>query len=127
VEYIFNNETPIYLQLVEKLKMQIVSGELKQGQRIPSVRELALVARVNPNTMQKALTELESQGLVYTERTNGKFVTQNQKLIHQTKKELAKEKVQKYLDDMKNIGITYEQARNYLQELGGKEDGITRM
>ncbi len=127
MEYIFNNETPIYLQLVEKLKMQIVSGELKQGQRIPSVRELALVARVNPNTMQKALTELESQGLVYTERTNGKFVTQNQKLIHQTKKELAKEKVQKYLDDMKNIGITYEQARNYLQELGGKEDGITRM
>lgn len=127
MEYIFNNETPIYLQLVEKLKMQIVSGELKQGQRIPSVREMALVARVNPNTMQKALTELESQGLVYTERTNGKFVTQNQKLIHQTKKELAKEKVQKYLDDMKNIGITYEQARNYLQELGGKEDGITRM
>ncbi len=127
MEYIFNNETPIYLQLVEKLKMQIVSGELKQGQRIPSVRELALVARVNPNTMQKALAELESQGLVYTERTNGKFVTQNQKLIHQTKKELAKEKVQKYLDDMKNIGITYEQARNYLQELGGKEDGITRM
>lgn len=125
MEYIFNNETPIYLQLVEKLKMQIVSGELKQGQRIPSVRELALVARVNPNTMQKALAELESQGLVYTERTNGKFVTQNQKLIHQTKKELAKEKVQKYLDDMKNIGITYEQARNYLQELGGKEDGIT--
>lgn len=127
MEYIFNNETPIYLQLVEKLKMQIVSGELKQGQRIPSVREMALVARVNPNTMQKALAELESQGLVYTERTNGKFVTQNQKLIHQTKKELAKEKVQKYLDDMKNIGITYEQARNYLQELGGKEDGITRM
>ena len=78
MEYIFNNETPIYLQLVEKLKMQIVSGELKQGQRIPSVRELALVARVNPNTMQKALAELESQGLVYTERTNGKFVTQNQ-------------------------------------------------
>ena len=127
MDYIFDNERPIYIQLVEKLKMQIVSGELKQGQRIPSVRDLALVARVNPNTMQKALAELESQGLVYTERTNGKFVTQNQKLIHQTKKELAKEKVQKYLDDMKNIGITYEQARNYLQELGGKEDGITRM
>ncbi len=127
MEYIFNNERPIYLQLVEKLKMQIVSGELKEGERIPSVRELALVARVNPNTMQKALAELESQGLVYTERTNGKFVTKNQALINQTKKELAKEKVQKYLEDMKNIGITYEEARNYLQELGGKEDGTTRM
>lgn len=127
MEYIFNNERPIYLQLVEKLKMQIVSGELKEGERIPSVRELALVARVNPNTMQKALAELESQGLVYTERTNGKFVTKNQALINQTKKELAKEKVQRYLEDMKNIGITYEEARNYLQELGGKEDGTTRM
>ena len=127
VDYVFDNERPIYVQLVEKLRIQIVSGKLKQAQRLPSVRELALTARVNPNTMQKALAELESQGLVYTERTNGKFVTQNQKLIHQTKKELAKEKVQKYLDDMKNIGITYEQARNYLQELGGKEDGITRM
>lgn len=127
MDYIFNNERPIYLQLVEKLKMQIVSGELKQGERIPSVRELAIMAKVNPNTMQKALAELESQGLVYTERTNGKFVTQDQELINQTKKELAKEKVQKYLDDMKNIGITYEQARNYLQELGGKEDGTTRM
>lgn len=127
MDYIFNNERPIYLQLVEKLKMQIISGELKQGERIPSVRELAIMAKVNPNTMQKALAELESQGLVYTERTNGKFVTKNQELINQTKKELAKEKVQKYLDDMKNIGITYEQARNYLQELGGKEDGTTRM
>lgn len=127
MDYIFNNERPIYLQLVEKLKMQIVSGELKQGERIPSVRELAIMAKVNPNTMQKALAELESQGLVYTERTNGKFVTQDQELINQTKKELAKEKVQKYLDDMKNIGITYEQARNYLQELGGKENGTTRM
>ncbi len=77
--------------------------------------------------MQKALAELENQGLVYTERTNGKFVTKDQELIKQTKKELAKEKVQKYLDDMKNIGITYEEARSYLQELGGKNNGITRM
>lgn len=127
MEYIFDNERPIYLQLVEKLKIAIVSGELEQGQRIPSVRELATTARVNPNTMQKALVELENQGLVYTQRTNGKYVTKNQELIHQIKEELAKEKVQKYLDDMKNIGITYEEARNYLQELGGKNHGTTRM
>lgn len=127
MEYIFDNERPIYLQLVEKLKIAIVSGELEQGQRIPSVRELATTARVNPNTMQKALVELENQGLVYTQRTNGKYVTKNQELIHQIKEELAKEKVQKYLDDMKNIGITYEEARNYLQELGGKNHGTSRM
>ena len=127
MEYIFDNERPIYLQLVEKLRIAIVSGELEQGQRIPSVRELATIARVNPNTMQKALLELENQRLIYTQRTNGKYVTKDQELIHQIKKELAKEKVQKYLDDMKNIGITYEEARNYLQELGGKNHGTTRM
>ena len=118
MEYIFDNERPIYIQLVEKLKAQIVSGELKRSERIPSVRELALTARVNPNTMQKALTELENEGLVYTERTNGKFVTNNRELIEQLKKELAKEKVNNYLSNMKNIGIGYEEALKYLQEYG---------
>ncbi len=120
VEYIFDNDRPIYVQLVEKLKIEIVSQRLKAGERLPSVRELALTARVNPNTMQKALAELESQGLIYTERTNGKFVTQDVKQIETMKKELAKEKVNHYLNDMKNLAITYEEAITYLQELGGK-------
>lgn len=119
MDYIFDNERPIYIQLVEKLRTQIVSGELKQGERIPSVRELALTARVNPNTMQKALVELENEGLVYTERTNGKFITKNKELIDSLKKELAKEKVINFLKDMKNIGIDYKDAIKYLQELGG--------
>ena len=81
VDYIFDNERPIYVQLVEKIRLEIISGRLKSGERLPSVRELAITARVNPNTMQKALMELEIEGLVYTERTNGKFVTQNKELI----------------------------------------------
>ena len=121
MDYIFDNERPIYVQLVEKLRIEIVSGKLKSGERIPSVRELALTARVNPNTMQKALAELESEGLIYTERTNGKFVTDNKELIETIKRELAKEKVNNYINDMKNIGITYEEAVHYLQELGGKK------
>lgn len=120
MEYIFDNDRPIYIQLVEKIKIEIVSGKLKPGERLPSVRELALIARVNPNTMQKALVELENDELIYTERTNGKFVTLNNKLIEKMKKELAKEKVNNYLNDMKNIGITYEESISYLQELGGK-------
>lgn len=120
MEYIFDNDRPIYVQLVEKLKIDIVSGKLKSGERIPSVRELALIARVNPNTMQKALVELENDGLVYTERTNGKFVTNDSKLIEKMKKEFAKQKVEKYLNDMKDIGINHEEAITYLQELGGK-------
>ena len=120
MEYIFDNDRPIYLQLVEKLKIEIISGKIKPGERLPSVRELALIVRVNPNTMQKALAELENIGLIYTERTNGKFVTQDANLIEKMRKELAKEKVKYYLEDMKNIGITYEEAITYLQELGGK-------
>ena len=118
MDYIFDNERPIYVQLVEKLRLEIVSGKLKIGERLPSVRELALTARVNPNTMQKALAELETEGLVYTERTNGKFVTANKELIEKIKRKLAKEKVNNYIKDMKNIGITYEQSIQYLQELG---------
>ena len=117
VDYIFDNERPIYVQLVEKLRIQIVSGKLKQGERLLSVRELALTARVNPNTMQKALAELENEGLIYTERTNGKFVTNNIALIEKVKKELAQEKLKNYLNDMNSIGITYENAVKYLQEL----------
>ena len=119
MDYIFNNERPIYIQLVETIRVQIVSGKLKSGERLPSVRELALTAKVNPNTMQKALAELEDEGLVYTERTNGKFVTTNKELIEKIKKQLAEEKVNNYLNDMGNIGISYDEALTYLQELGG--------
>ncbi len=127
MDYIFDNERPIYIQLVEKIRIEIVSGKLKQGERLPSVRELALIARVNPNTMQKALVELEEEGLVYTERTNGKYVTTNSKLINNIKKELAQEKITKFLSDMENIGIAYDEAIIYLQKLGGDIDGTTRM
>lgn len=119
VDYIFDNERPIYVQLVEMLRVEIISGKLKKGERLPSVRELALIAKVNPNTMQKALVELENEKLVYTERTNGKFVTEDAELIENVKKEMAKEKVNNYLKDMEKIGITHEQALQYLQELGG--------
>ena len=127
VDYIFDNERPIYLQLVQKIRIEIVSGKLKKGQRLLPVRELAMEAKVNPNTMQKALVELEKEGLVYTESTNGRFVTENEELIENIKKDLAKEKINTYINDMKNIGISYEDALKYLQELGGKIDGTTRV
>lgn len=124
MNYIFDNERPIYIQLVEMIRIHIVSGKYKKGQKLPSVRELALIMKVNPNTMQKALVELENEKLIYTERTNGKYVTEDEKLIEKAKKELAKEKVNNYLNSMKSIGISYELAVRYLQELGGK-NGIS--
>ena len=124
MEFSFDNERPIYIQLVELIRIEIVSGKFKKGERIPSVRELALMMKVNPNTMQKALNELENQKLIYTERTNGKFVTEDEELIENIKKELAKEKVNNYLDSMNSIGISFEESLKYLQELGGK-NGIS--
>lgn len=127
MEYIFDNDRPIYIQLVEKLRLEIVSGKLTQGERIPSVRELALQFKVNPNTMQKALAELETEKLVYTERTNGKFVTKDTKLISNVKQKLAKEKITSFLMDMKNIGITHTETLKYLQETGEVENGTVKM
>ena len=121
MDYIFDNERPIYVQLVEKIRFEIISGKLKSGEKLPSIRELALITRVNPNTMQKALIELEDEGLVYTERTNGKFVTENKELIEKLRKKLAEEKVKNYLNDMENIGIAYDEAIRYLQEIGGNK------
>lgn len=120
MEYLFDNERPIYVQLVEIIKLDILAGKLKKGERIPSVRELALKMKVNPNTMQKALVELEEEKLIYTERTNGKYVTKNEKLIQELKNKLAKEKAKEYIRDMKKIGIEPKEAIQYLQELGGK-------
>ncbi len=124
MDYIFDNERPIYIQLVELIRTGIVSGKFQKGQKLPSVRELALAMKVNPNTMQKALAELENEKLIYTERTNGKYVTEDERLIEKVKKELAGEKVNSYLNSMNDIGISYEEAIKYLQELGGK-NGIS--
>ncbi len=120
MDFIFDNDRPIYLQLVEYLKLYIVSGKLQPGERLLSVREFALQIKVNPNTVQKALGELEVSGLIYTERTNGKFVTKDQVLIEKIKKQLAKEKVEKYFSDMEKLGINNKDAIRYLQEIGGE-------
>ena len=116
----FDNTTPIYIQLVEQLKMDIISGKLKVGERLPSVRELALQAKVNPNTVQKALGELEELEIIYTERTNGKFVTTDYRLIEKYKKRSALELSKTYLSSMYNIGFNKEEILEYLKELGGK-------
>lgn len=119
MKFEFDNNIPIYIQLVEQLKIYIISGKLKPGDRLPSVRDLALQTKVNPNTMQKALVELESLKLVYTERTNGKFVTTNQELIDKLKYEYAYELSKKYFFNMKEIGLDKNDTLKYLEDLGG--------
>lgn len=121
MKFEFDNNIPIYIQLVEQLKIYIISGKIKSGERLPSVRELALQTKVNPNTMQKALIELENLKLVYTERTNGKFVTTDQNLIDKLKCEYANELSKKYFLSMESIGFDKNEAIRYLIDLGGEK------
>lgn len=106
VEYQFTNDKPIYLQLMEAIKNAIISGELKKGAKLDSVRDLALAAKVNPNTMQKALAELERIGLVRTERTSGRFITDDEELLIQMKKEIAAKEINVFFDKMKSMGLS---------------------
>ena len=115
MEFIFDNNIPIYIQLLEYMKIYLISGVFKQGEKLPSVREFASTFKVNPNTMQKALAELESMKLIYTERTNGKYVTNDAKLIEKLKDEYAIELAKSYFQGMKRIGLGKADSIKYLK------------
>lgn len=123
--YNFDNERPIYIQLVEMVKMQIISGKLKLGEKLPSVRDYANEVKVNPNTMQKALQELEREKLIYTERTNGKYVTNDKTLINKYKKEMANALITSFVKDMSNIGIDKDELINYIKFERNDKNGIS--
>lgn len=110
------SDRPIYAQLVEILQRQIVSGHYSPGERLPSVRELAEEAAVNPNTMQKAFAELERGGLIQTQRTNGRTVTENQELTEELRRRLAKQQVGVFLDKMQALGYTVPAIEGLLEE-----------
>lgn len=116
-----NSDRPIYAQLLEKLKMQIVSGFYQPGDRLPSVRDLAQEASVNPNTMQKAFTELERSGLIITQRTSGRIVTEDINMIKEIQLELAKENIKAFLENMKQLGYTETEIVTLIKEIA-KED-----
>ena len=105
MEYQFTDDKPIYVQLMDSFKVQIVSGELQEGSRLESVRDLAVKARVNPNTMQKTLSELERIGLVRTERTAGRFITDDKERIKKMKQDIAEEEIFLFLNKMKSLGF----------------------
>ena len=111
-----DTDRPIYAQLVERIQMQIVSGYYPPGGKLPSVRELAAVAAVNPNAMQKAFAELERNGLIITQRTNGRTVTEDTELIKGIRRSLAKEYVDLYFSQMKNLGYLRREAVEMIEE-----------
>ena len=117
MELSFDNNIPIYIQLLEYLKIYLISGVFKSGDKLPSVRDFANTFKVNPNTMQKALSELEDMKLIYTERTNGKYVTKDEKLIEKLKDEYALTLAKSYFDGMKKIGLGKADSIKYLERI----------
>ena len=114
---------PIYLQLMERIQHDIISGVYQPGDKLPSVRDLALEAAVNPNTMQKALSELERSGLVYSHRTSGRFITDDSTLLKKIKTDLAQEYISSFLEQMSRLGISRsETLEMIIQTIGGGDD-----
>jgi len=112
-----DSERPVYIQLIEKIQADIISGFYKPGDKLPSVRDLAAEALVNPNTMQKALSELERTGLIYTNRTAGRFITSDENIIRKLKEEAAAGQVREFIEKMKQLGFRPEQIINMVTEL----------
>ena len=104
MSWTFDNKKPIYLQIMEKIKLQIVSHTLEPNQQLPTVRELASEAGVNPNTIQRALSDLEREGFVYSKRTTGRFVTEDKELIAQSRKQLSEEELEHFVSSMTYFG-----------------------
>lgn len=117
-----DSDRPIYAQIVEKVQMQIVSGFYKPGDKLPSVRDLAAEANVNPNTMQKAFTELERSGLIATQRTSGRLVTEDINMIKDIQKELAAEQIKYFFTKMKELGFEKEETAALIDEATKEEE-----
>jgi len=113
MKWIIDSDRPIYKQLVEQIELRIISGIYAPGEKLESVREMAMDAGVNPNTMQKALAELERMGLVFAQRTSGRFITEDMKVIEEAKKGLAVQEISAFLEKMKKLGM----GRNEILEL----------
>lgn len=111
-----DNDRPIYLQLMEKIQLDIVAGVYKPGDKLPSVRDLALEAAVNPNTMQKALSELERNGLVHSQRTSVRFITEDEKMLKHLKESLASEHIREFIEKMKQLGFQEEETLRLIQD-----------
>lgn len=118
MKFDFDNSRPIYLQIVEQLEIYIISGKISPGERLPSVRDLAVIAKVNTNTMQRALAELEDMKLIITERTNGKFVTNNSKLLTKHRDKYAAVTIKKFFENMQSLGFDHEITIKYIKQGG---------
>lgn len=115
----FDKHTPVYIQIADKICTQIITGEYAPEEQIPSVRQLAVVAAVNPNTVQRALAELENEGIIYSKGTLGRFVTSDKSLIEQARRRAAKQLVSDFINQAKRLNISKEELNKMVEEENG--------
>ena len=123
MKWTFENGIPIYLQILGRLRTEIASGAYPPGAKLPAVRELALEAGVNPNTMQRAFAELERDGLVYTQRTSGRFVTEDAEVLKNLRKTLSEDVIEEMCTRLMNLGMSREEILSAVQEWAGQASG----
>ena len=119
----FTNDKPVYIQIIDEIMNRIALGIYKPGERIPSVRDLAEEARVNPNTMQKALAEIERNGYIISLRTSGKFVTDNPELISCLNSDRSEEIVRNFLSEIRRLGLTVDDAVKLIRKYSDGDAG----
>lgn len=112
----FDDNLPIYLQIIRILKSDLARGKYQPGEKLPAVRELAMAAGVNPNTMQKALSELERDGLVKSQRTSGRFVTEDKEKIMEIAKTLAYDEIARMVESISALGYPKEEIPKLLEK-----------
>ena len=122
MQWNLTDNRPIYLQLIETVMQGIAAGDYPAGSRLPSVREMAAEAGVNPNTMQRALARLEEDGLLYTQRTSGRYVTEETNRIMQAKEAMAGELIRQFIENMEKLGYTREQAVELIKRQKEEEE-----
>ncbi|MDO4833510.1 MAG: GntR family transcriptional regulator [Bacillota bacterium] len=120
MDWRFKDGTPLYSQIVEQMKNCIAGGDFEPGEKIPAVRELAVGAGVNPNTMQKALAELEREGLLFSERTSGRYVTEDREVINEMKVALSREFVKELFENLGRLGMSEEEIKTVVANWEGE-------
>ena len=113
----FTSDRPIYAQIIEQMEIKICSGIYPLGSKLPSVRDLAKEASVNPNTMQRALSNMEESGLLYSVRTSGRFVTEDINMIKQTRKKIVQEQIEEFLKKMVDLGFEQKEIISMLSDM----------
>lgn len=120
----FNTSNPIYLQIAERINRQVIRGELKVGDKLPSIREMAVNTGVNPNTIQRTYSELERLSIAETKRGQGTFITENEEMLNRLREELKNKQITSFVGDMKEMGFTHEEIIDGIKQfLSGLEEG----